>query len=528
MNNYIFKKSFIFLFSLLIILTMSSCNKNKQTYINNAMAIVYKDNTPYLINEKKETFNLSEYDEIIEIFNEYIAVKKEGKYGFIDLTGKLVIDTIYDKVYPMFEEKAVVIKDGNTYIINKDGNIIYTFDDKFSSESYFSNNHLVVFNKSNKYTYLTYHQNENTFTLCDDLFDYAGVFKDDYAVVGNFETEIIYKIDGEGNPTNEIDEIKYLENIKYNFYKSSNELLFPNFEFDTAEPFYNGFARVGKYATITVPAVDSNRPTKSFEGINYQFINEEGKYLEFDYHYTYSSKGVEEQRHKTGVVIMPYATNFNNGFAAIAQYRYSPVTDTFLKEYMIIDTEGCLYYTYAIYYETNFLFGYDVNDKYQTTTPSSFWINELVSIGKALTFRSGNTLNGSTWNVKYFAYDLFNERDEIKDVTWKLFDYDKDAEGNDVKITPDWMINYNAEFLDGVSSTVIAESAAKSPYEMSEIKYSQYFSDTEPLNRIRLVRSNKYGLVKYTENIIPINGYKNTSELSCEFVLEPIYDKIIF
>ena len=124
MNNYIFKKSFIFLFSLLIILTMSSCNKNKQTYINNAMAIVYKDNTPYLINEKKETFNLSEYDEIIEIFNEYIAVKKEGKYGFIDLTGKLVIDTIYDKVYPMYEEKAVVIKDESTYIINKDGNIM--------------------------------------------------------------------------------------------------------------------------------------------------------------------------------------------------------------------------------------------------------------------------------------------------------------------------------------------------------------------------------------------------------------------
>ena len=132
----IVKKSFICSLSAFTILSLSNCSKGpSKDYIDNAIAIVYQDEKPYLINAAKETYSLDYYDEIIEIFNDYIAVKKDGKYGFINRTGKLIIEAVYDKVYPMYEEKAVVIKDGQYQIINNNGKTIYTFTDNVISES---------------------------------------------------------------------------------------------------------------------------------------------------------------------------------------------------------------------------------------------------------------------------------------------------------------------------------------------------------------------------------------------------------
>lgn len=48
------------------------------------------------------------------------------------------------KLIPFSENKAVVAIENKFYIINENGNTLYTFDDNISSQSYFSNNYLVV------------------------------------------------------------------------------------------------------------------------------------------------------------------------------------------------------------------------------------------------------------------------------------------------------------------------------------------------------------------------------------------------
>ena len=106
--NKFLKKSLICTLSITSLISLNSCNNApSKDYIDNAIAIVYQDEKPYLINANKETYALDYYEEIEQSFNDYIAVKYEGKYGFIDKTGKQTVPTIYDKVYPMSEEKAI-------------------------------------------------------------------------------------------------------------------------------------------------------------------------------------------------------------------------------------------------------------------------------------------------------------------------------------------------------------------------------------------------------------------------------------
>ena len=55
-------------------------------------------------------------------FSEGLAwVKKDGKYGFIDKTGKVVIALQYDNTYDFDEGSASVLKDGEWFKINRQG-----------------------------------------------------------------------------------------------------------------------------------------------------------------------------------------------------------------------------------------------------------------------------------------------------------------------------------------------------------------------------------------------------------------------
>lgn len=527
----LFKKLLICGLFITISIGINSCKKNiDPTYIENAIAICYEKEIPYLVNANNERFSLANYDEIIDIFNDYIGVKKAGKYGFIDRTGKEVIAPIYDKVYPMYEEKAVVIKDGKYHIINNLGNIIYSFNDSVISESYFSNNHLIV-SKANKYGYLVY--NDGEFNLTNISYDYASVFSGDYAVVGKKETEVIYEIDSEGNLTDNIAEIKELETIKYNFLKVTNELLFSQFEYDFADVFYDGWARVGYKKTMYAPSVGSYTANNPFEGIEYHYINENGESLYLNYYYEYSYNGQTTSMHDTSEVVVPYASNFHDGYAVVANYRYSKVVDTFFKEYRIISTKGRLQYTEAIYYATGYRYGYEKHSEFQAKSPSMFWINKIIKIGDVLAFKTGNTANSPSYQVRFFEksdyvnsqykYDLYN-------ISWDLFEQKlNDETGVAEKIIPQYMIDYNDKYLNGVSSTLLVENAIKSPYEMDELTYSKYIGSDIPVNTIRILRSNCYGLVKYEakEQYLPTLD-SNVTDIVASFIIEPIYDKIIY
>ncbi len=533
MNNKfktLIKKSMLCGLTLTICIGVHSCTNNKTPkYIDDAIAICYDDNIAYLVNNSNERFSLEYYDEIIEIFDDYIGVKKDGKYGFIDRTGKEVIPTTYDKVYPMKEEKAVVIKDGDYHIIDNKGNIVYTFSNGIISESYFSNNHLIV-SQAGKYGYITY--SNQKFELTDLIYDYATVFSGEYAVVGKKETEVIYEIDAEGNLTDKIEEIKELETIKYNFLKSSNQLLFAKFEFDFADVFYDGWARVGTKKTMYAPSVGNSTPNNEFEGIEYKYINEKGEYLYLDHYYEYSYNGDDTQMHDTNLVSVPYATNFNDGYAVIANYRYSKVVDTFFKEYRIVDTDGELQYTEAIYYATGYRYGYERHYEFQAKSPSMFWINKITKIGDVLTFKTGNTANSPSFQIRYFEisekssygtkYDLYN-------ISWNLYEQKTNEDGSIENITPQYMIDYNNEFFPTSTSNLMIETAIKLPYEMDEIHYSKYINPELPVNRIRILHSNHYGLVKYEvkeKYLATVDD--NITDIVASFIIEPIYDKIIY
>ena len=60
-------------------------------------------------------------------FQEGMAcVKKNGKYGFINKKGKLVVNAIYDNAFSYENGLAYVAKGSNAYFIDKTGKKVIT------------------------------------------------------------------------------------------------------------------------------------------------------------------------------------------------------------------------------------------------------------------------------------------------------------------------------------------------------------------------------------------------------------------
>lgn len=538
----IMKKAIICSLSTLSVLSLSNCTKGPGTnYIDDAIAIVYQDEKPYLINANKDTYALDYYDEVEDIFNDYIAIKKDGKYGFIDRTGKLTVQPSYDKVYPMYEEKAVVIKEGVYQIINNTGKTIYTFEDGLTSESYFSNNLLVV-SKDDKYGYLKFNEKTNEFTKSEIIFDFAKAFKDEYAVVGIKPSEIIYKVDEEGNITSEIEEIRIQDNIKYNYIDTEFNLLFNNYDFDYADNFYNGYAVVGYIDEIYAPGVDSGisgqAPSKSYttEGLVYKYINPYGKTLHYDHKYQFSVivNGTLNITNKTYTdeIYMPFAQSFQSDLTFVAKYRYSTV-ETHLKEYILVNNYGKMNYTDAVYDQTGYKFGHDSGhqdaDDFQCQSPGLFTVGTVQKIGDTYAFVAGHTLTSPSWKVYYLKYDFDRKYYAFETVIWDVIKTNKNDDGSQTETVPQWGIDYKYNYLKNTSSNVLLKFAIENPYEMTDLGYSKYYSDEILVNTVRLSKSNKYGLAAYTTNSVYLEDYLDyTTTLTASFVLDPIYDKIIY
>jgi len=85
----------------------------------------------YFINTSGEIIiDVTEYELITEFSEGLCAVQKDDKWGFIDKTGKMVIDLIYDYAHDMFtadtqhpfkDGRARVLKDDKWGMIDKDG-----------------------------------------------------------------------------------------------------------------------------------------------------------------------------------------------------------------------------------------------------------------------------------------------------------------------------------------------------------------------------------------------------------------------
>lgn len=538
--SYIYKTLLSIILIIISITLIVSCTK-KQDYIIDAIAIAYKDNIPYLVNDKNESYSLKEYDQVIDIFNENIAVRKNKKYGFIDRTGKEITKFVYDRVYPMYENKAVVISNNTYLIINNHGDVVYTFPTGVISDSYFKEDYLVV-SSNNKYGYLYYDEQNNTYTLKDIIYDYAKPFKNGFGVVGKYvekeftDSEGTYKI--------------VTDKLKYNYLNSSNELLFDNYLFDFADDFNCGYARVANYEDISVRVSEVNYgQTKLLNTLMYKYINEVGDYLHFSYEYHHPVGDIVSV--SNDVISLPYATNFKDNVAVVAKLMYSNRLNIYYKEWMIIDNTGNSEYINAIFKKTYYLVGQDNLEDYQSILPRQFIFGNVIKYQDIEMFTVGNVIANPRYDIYYGKIDPYkvvtpgvNPLDITKELftaDWDIVDYQKDEEGNYIlnengykeEIIPSWMKEYNEKYLDGAKSYAIIKEAAIQPYEMSDIFMSDYYE--YPLVKARINKTEKYGLLRITVDKTTYTDEYNVTHddvydynVVLKYILDPVYDKIIF
>ena len=62
-----------------------------------------------------------DYDKI----NLYPVSNEDGKYGFIDLSGKLIIEFKFEYAHKFYDNLALVLFEGKAYYINKKGQQLF-------------------------------------------------------------------------------------------------------------------------------------------------------------------------------------------------------------------------------------------------------------------------------------------------------------------------------------------------------------------------------------------------------------------
>lgn len=113
------------------------CQWDKADPFSDGFAVV-KDKEGFYYIDKRGTrrFPVQSYREASSFRERRAAVKSYNKYGYIDVSGNLVIPFRYDKVSDFSDNRALVKRDKSWYIIDNNGNEIrglgFNYIDKFS------------------------------------------------------------------------------------------------------------------------------------------------------------------------------------------------------------------------------------------------------------------------------------------------------------------------------------------------------------------------------------------------------------
>lgn len=93
-------------------------------------ALVRKGEKTYFIDEaNRPAFgsDKSDYKFYYSFYEDRCVVSKNGKFGFLDKSGNVAIDLLYDDAYSFSSGLAAVSKDGKFGYIDKDGNTVIDF-----------------------------------------------------------------------------------------------------------------------------------------------------------------------------------------------------------------------------------------------------------------------------------------------------------------------------------------------------------------------------------------------------------------
>ena len=125
----------------------------------------------------KEVVPIGYYDRISDRYSDgLIWVKTNGKYGYLDTDGLMVIPPIYDAAESFIDNMAIVKYQGKVGCINKNGDVVIDFI--FEKIEPFSEG-LAVINLNGKYGYI----NKVGKIVIDTIYDAAESFSEGLAVV---------------------------------------------------------------------------------------------------------------------------------------------------------------------------------------------------------------------------------------------------------------------------------------------------------------------------------------------------------
>ena len=224
----------------------------------------------------KETVLNGEYD-IIGSFREGLAIaEKDGRYGFIDKTGTVVIPFEYDDAWNFSDGLAIMRKDGRWVHIDKTGRVVMPFIGDFSEG-------LARAQRNDKYGFIDQERN----VVIPFEYDYASYFSEGLAGV---------RKDG-----------------KWGFIDKVGNVVIP-FEYDWGGSFYEGLAHVRK-------------------NDKYGFIDKAGNVVipfEYDYAYDFNEGLVCVEKNekkgyidKKGNIVIPFlydrAGDFEDGLAIVVK-----------------------------------------------------------------------------------------------------------------------------------------------------------------------------------------------------------------
>lgn len=494
-----------FLIILVFLLTLTSCKNDLTKYIDNSVAIVYKNNVPYIINEKGELFDLSQYDTIVPIFDNILIVKKDGLFGYIKNTGEPLTEIIYDEAYPFSEGKAVVRIQDLYHIIDINTTILYTFETGVISYSYFSENKLVI-SKNEKQGYLKYDPNTKLFsylieipkegsTLVDTniIYDYCGDFKGNYAVIGNLNDE---------------------GKLKYTHIKEDGSKLYENLEWDYAHNFSEGYAVVGNTMTYNVKVYCGNenwfddRASTNIEIMGYMYVDTEGNYIGEK---TYDLESGKE-------IINPYvyamAKDYKDSVALVARlffyveaekrnHLYDYSTDRFFYNYDFIDYNGKPIYGY---------YGYEIAGSYNNWSGNISMYNDFFKLDDyyiATFFRTN-------WHIYYTPTNDLNPA-----FPFKTAKYDISNQKNDEILDKfPWVEQYLKDFTIGDNTPGYVANMVTLPYTLSSFKTSSYF------NNKLVAKAQTYSGMKDSCGLLTINIVDGVPLAS--YIIPPLYEEIIY
>jgi KWG len=501
MLKFIFQKIMILSILLLFLITIGGCNKKQTEYLTDPIAIVYKNNIPYIINSNDELFDLSKYDSIVPYFGDILIVKKNNHFGYIKNTGEEITEFIYDEAYPFSENKAVVAIENKFYIINENGNTLYTFDDNISSQSYFSNNYLVV-HRDNYQGYLKYDENNNHFSLLIDepidentsildsnfQYDYCGNFLNGYAVVG--------KINENGE-------------LKYTHINEDGKRLY-DLEWDFANNFYDGYAVVGNYTDYEVKVYCSNvnrideEASTTITTMGYMYVSPSGQYL--------GTKSMQDDGSESIVPhIYALANDYSDSVALVANllfwvdtyhsyHTYDFSTNKFFYNYDFLNVEGTP------------LFGKPLNAQNNWGGNSSIY-NSIFQLDNYYI----TTFYRSSWYVKYTPIEELNWSEPFLEIKYDL----KENTNNDYLLEHyPWIDTYLKNFTSGNQEPLYVVDTVVSPYYLTDFKKSKY------LDNQFVARAHTYSGMGDSCGLIAISTTNDTLQLS--YIIAPLYENIIF